>query len=467
MPLWTPVYLPLAAGALRAAGHEVSIVECGHLAAGPPAAATPPLRRFRDALLERPPEAVVFEMPLEHLDDVGDLAAAAREAAPGALILAGGRHPTLLPRETLDAHPALDGVIVGEPEATLVELAGVGKLAGLAGTAARDGGQAVAGPRREPIADLDRVVPPPALDLLDMAYHTGRTLRAIPCLPLRTATILSSRGCAASCRFCSEGRLYPAPHRWHGAARVVAIIEDLVARYGVEGVYFQDETFLGNRDRVLELCGELARSGLASRVAWSAQARTDAVDAEVLAAMRRGGCVQLELGVESGSQRLLDELAKGETVEDHERAFALARGAGIRTLASVMVGTPGERLEDVRLTDELLGRLRPTVVRLVRYIPMPGTALVRSLVERGRLPERFWERGRYRGSPHGGPKRNLSEMSDEELRRAERSLYRRRALPAYAADLVRYAGARDWASLLRSGFLPRLLARRFLGRRGP
>lgn len=463
MPLWTPVYLPLAAAALREAGHEVSLLEFDRIAGGA-ASAEEGAARFGAAVERSSPGIVLFDVPLDRLADFARCGALARAAAPTALLLAGGRHPTLVPEETLESHPFLDGIVVGEPEQTLLEIAGGAALAGLPGTAFRAGGAVSRARPRPPLADLDRI-PPPAWDLLDMAYHTGRTLRAIPCLPLRTATVLSSRGCPGACRFCAEGRLYPAAHRWHSAARVVSDVERLVADHGVEGVYFQDESFLGDRDRVAGLCDELGRSGLARRVVWAAQVRTDAVDAEILALMRRAGCVQLEFGIESGSPGLLERLGKGETIETHETALRLARRAGIRTLASVMIGTPGETVGDARLTDAFLARARPTVVRLVRYIPMPGTPLVRDLVAAGRLAPRFWQPDADGGGPSGDPLPNLSEMTDAELLQTQRALYRRRVFPAYTADVLRHARPRDYAVLLRSGFLARLLSRRLLPRR--
>ncbi len=456
MPLWTPVYLPLAAAALRGGGHEVSLLEFDRIAA-PAAAPEGAADLFRAAIGKLSPGVVLFDVPLERLADFARCGALAREAAPSALLLAGGRHPTLVPEETLAAHPFLDGIVIGEPEETLLEIAAGAPLAGVPGTAARTGGAVSRARPRPPLADLDRI-PPPAWDLLEMGYHTGRTLRAIPCLPLRTATVLSSRGCPGVCRFCAEGRLYPAPHRWHSAARVVADVERLVAAHGVEGIYFQDETFLGNRDRVAALCDEFVRSGLAGRIVWAAQVRTDSVDAGILALMRRAGCVQLEFGIESGSPRLLERLGKGETLATHETALRLARRAGIRTLASVMIGTPGETAGDARLTDGFLARTRPTIVRLIRYIPMPGTPLVRDLVAAGRLAPRFWQPPAAGGGPAAGSTPNLSEMSDAELLRAERALYRRRVFPAYLADVLRHARPRDYTALLRSGFLPYLLS---------
>jgi radical SAM superfamily enzyme YgiQ (UPF0313 family) len=460
-----PVYLPALAGALRAAGHQVAILEQGLLAEPE---RTPPeeeARRFGRRVRASEPDVVLFDVAAEVLSDFADLGRAAREAAPRAVLLAGGRHPTLLPEETLGAAPFLDGVVIGEPEDTLLEIASGAAPASTPGVAGRSGGAIVRGPQRAPIADLDRL-PHPAWDLLDMGWHTSRTQRVIPCIPLRTATVQASRGCAGSCTFCSEGRLYPAPHRRHSAGYVVEAVRRLLAEQRIEGLYFSDENLLGDPERARELFEALIRAGVPGRLRWAAQVRADSVDAGTLALMRRAGCVQLEFGVESGAQRQLRALGKGTAVETAALALGLCRAAGIRTLASVMVGLPGETLADLRDTAALIDRARPNIVRLVRYIPVPGTALVRELVRAGRLPERFWERQTRRGDPFGGaPPPNLTALGDAELAREERRLYLRGVLPRYAGDFLRHARARDVAALAFSRFLPRLAAGKLRRRR--
>lgn len=465
MPLWMPVYLPALAGALRGAGHEVALVEHGLLEDRHRTAPAVAARRFGRRVQAFAPEIVLFDVRAEVLSDFADLGDEARENAPGAVILAGGRHPTLVPEETIAAGPFLDGVVIGEPEETLLEIAGGASLATVAGTVSRSGGALSRAPRRAPIADLDRLSFP-AWDLLDMAWHTSRTQRVIPCLPMRTATVQASRGCSSGCSFCSEGRLYPPPHRRHSAGYVTAMAQRLLADYRIEGLYFADENLLGDPGGARELCEAFIRAGLPGKLRWSAQVRADSVDAATLALMRRAGCVQLEFGIETGSSRILRELGKGAGVEAGETALRLCRQGGIRTLASVMYGLPGETLADLDATARMISRSRPTIVRLVRFIPMPGTALVRALVGAGRLPVKFWERDLRRGDPFGGaPPPNLTAMADRELERAERRLYFRSAFPRYVRDYLRHSRPRDLIALARTRFLPRLVATKFEQRR--
>ena len=457
-PLWMPIYLPALAGVLRGAGHSVALVEHGLLVEVARGATAELARRFGRRVRALEPDLVVFDVRMETLSDFADFGREARAAAPCALILAGGRHPTQLPEETLEAAPFIDGVVIGEPEETILEIAGGAPLASAAGTVSRCGGAIVSAVRRPPIADLDNL-PFPAWDLLDMDWYTSRTQRVIPCLPLRTATIQASRGCTAGCSFCAEGRLYPPPHRRHTPAYVVALVQRLLAEYRIGGLYFADENLLGDPGHARGLFEALIRADIPGKLCWSAQVRVDAVDAGLLALMRRAGCIQLEFGIESGSSRVLQSLGKGAAVETGETALRLCRQAGIRTLASVMYGLPGETLMDLRATAALVARARPTIVRLVRYIPVPGTALVRSLIRDGRLPERFWERDVRRGDPFGGaPAPNLTALSDSELVREERRLYFRCVLPRYTRDWLRHSRPQDALALTRSRFLPRLLA---------
>lgn len=460
-PSWMPTYFTQAAALLREKGHEVALVETGRLDRQAGYDREECRAAFRLRTREFSPEMILFDGRARILSDLRDMGRAAREEAPGALILAGGRFPTLLPEHVVETNDFLDGAIVGEPEEIMLELAGGRAIEEVSSTAFIRDGKAALNPAGSPLMDLDRL-PYPAWDLLDMDYYRARTPRVIPCMILSTATVKASRGCANNCTFCNEGRLHARPVRYHSGPYVAGMFEKLVGDYGVEGVYFCDEMLLADRNRAAAICEELIRTGMARRVKWSAQVRTDAVEPEILKLMRRAGCVQLEFGIESGSQRVLDGICKGTTVEGNAEALAMTRRAGVRTLTYVMFAMPDETLEDLRMTEAFLRRVRPDIVRLIRNIPLPGTPMTKKLIAQGRLKPDFWNGQVRRGNPFGGETVNLTTLKDDELAREARRLYYAAALRPYARDFIRQGGLRRFTEIFEPAEALKFFKRRFI-----
>lgn len=435
-PSWVILYQASVAAALRHGGHAVQLLEYRSLPERPADTMERIASRLEALLRAFVPALVLFRLRLDMWPALGPMAAAARTAAPSATILAGGRHPSMCPDETLQYCRPLDGVVVGEPEKTMRLLADGGPLENVPALVLRRDAAPLHTGGSPAINNLDDI-PPPAWDLLDMDFHTRRTPRVIPCFSLRTATVESSRGCGGQCSFCVEGRLHVKRHRYHSARYMREILAPLVARYGIEGVYFSDETFLDHPPRVVELCEELLCSGLAPKLAWTAQVRADTIEAGFLPLMRRAGCVQLELGIESGSQRMLDAVSKGTTVEQNERALRLLRQAGIRSLAYMMYNLPGETEDDIRQTDRFLRRTRPDIVRLNSFIVYPGSPAAAQLIERGLLDPDFWIRGN-RPPLHACSHIHLAGEPLETLRKARHDLYMRHVFSRFVLDYLRH-----------------------------
>lgn len=109
---------------------------------------------------------------------------------------------------------------------------------------------------------------------------------------------------------------------------------------------------------------------------WTAQARTHAVTEEMLRIMKEAGCVQIDFGVESGSQRILDEIINKKATVDHARqAFALCKKVGIRAMANLMLGNPTETEEEMMKTLELAKEIKPDYVFYSIVAPLPNTTL--------------------------------------------------------------------------------------------
>ncbi len=314
-----------------------------------------------------------------------DLARTARRLFPGATIVIGGPHASHLYGSILEEHEEIDYVVIGEGEATLLQLVdriatGVDASA-LRGLAYRRKGLTACGGWPEPIEDLDAIPLP-----LEAFRRHGVDPRR------QFAVLVTSRGCPAKCAFCNTPEYWGSRIRFRSADHVIAELRALRSEYGLLEVSFRDDTFTADRDRVLDLCGRMEGEKLA--YLWDCQARVTAVDEERLVAMRRAGCVHVQYGVESGSPRILERLAKGIKIGHIERAAAATRRAGLRFSVYLITGVDGEEEEDIAATEALLSRIRPHGAVVSPLAVFPGTALWTEWKRSRGLTDAFWSDNR-------------------------------------------------------------------------
>jgi radical SAM superfamily enzyme YgiQ (UPF0313 family) len=312
----------------------------------------------------------------------------ARRAFPGIRTVVGGPHPTVLPGQTLEEIPELDFAVIGEGEAATVELVealeGKRALDSVTGLAYRKDGDVAVNPPRPPLMDLDRL-PPPARHLLPMeAYRMTRSrTRAKHCY-----TVSVARGCPFRCAYCF--RTFGRNFRPHSAGRIVEEVSLLVDQYGAQEVNLEADTITLNRAYLLNLCKALRESGVTRKVRWTCESRVDTVDEEILRAMKEAGCWQISYGVESGSQRLLDLIEKGITLEQVERTFALTKKLEISIRAFFMLGLPTETREESWQTIRLARKLNAEWSQFTITVPFPGTKLYELARAEGALRSARW-----------------------------------------------------------------------------
>ena len=263
-------------------------------------------------------------------------------------------------------------ICYGEGEKTIVELVNAIKnglpLEDIKGISYLDKGFEIKTPPREPIKNLDEI-PFPARELLDMEKYLSTFKKN---LGVRFASIISSRGCPFSCRFCDKAS-FGNTIRFMSPSRIIEEMKILYEIYGAEIVFFEEDLFTINRRRVLEFC-RLMEKDLPGKL-WGAQSRVDTVDKEMLAQMKHAGCTYLIFGVESGSQKILDLLGKGITIEQIENAFKWVNEIGIEAGMFLMIGIPGETQEDIEMTKRILAKSEPTFLDLALLTPIPGTKI--------------------------------------------------------------------------------------------
>lgn len=358
--VFPPLGVLYVAGALRAAGHELIVLD-----------ADPYKRDLVSEVAAFRPELVGFSFLTMTFDRARDLIAALRVELPQAVLLGGGAHATVDPEGTLAA-TLLDVVAVGEGERTAVELAAAMRagepLEGVAGVVTRAG----RGPERTTVDDLDEL-PFPARDLLGHAPYLRPPGLIRGWASSGIASMLASRGCPFRCTYCGSFRQLGRDVRIRSVDNVIAELDHLVAVDNIKGMYWVDDVFTHDRAWTLAFCEALANRPY--RLSWGCQSRVSAVDEELLIAMKRAGCVQIDFGVESGSKQVLRSMHKGIEPMQVEEAFSLTRRLGIRTGASFILGSPGESEQDIEATAALADRIRPDWTVFFYSTPYPGTDL--------------------------------------------------------------------------------------------
>ncbi len=187
-------------------------------------------------------------------------------------------------------------------------------------------------------------------------------------------TMNTSRGCPFNCQFCSVKSIWGKTYRYMTAERILEDILFLIKYYGAKGIYFREDHFTLNKKRTIEFCELLLEKGI--KIDWFCETRVDQLgDYEYQKLMKDAGCKVFYIGVESGSQRMLDFYQKGETVEQFINAFDKAKKVGIKTYASFIVGFPTETEEDKKETLMLKKRIKPDYMNDNIFVGIPGSAL--------------------------------------------------------------------------------------------
>ena len=196
--------------------------------------------------------------------------------------------------------------------------------------------------------------------------------------PLYTSN--TSRGCPFNCSFCSVKSIWGKTYRYMSAERVVNDIEFMIKHYGAKGIYFREDNFTLNKNRVIKFCELLLMKNL--KIDWFCETRVDHLDdIGYQKLMKDAGCKVFYIGVESGSPRMLEFYKKGETREQFIKAFEIAKKVGIRTYASFIIGFPTETEEDRLLTDDLIDKIKPDFIGRNIFVGILGSELYDYLKE--------------------------------------------------------------------------------------
>jgi len=323
---------------------------------------------------------------------------AAHEALP---IVWGGWHPSLFPAECLE-EPGVTACVTAQGEDTFRELLARFRdgqpIDGVAGCAHRGTDGAVVVEPKRTMRDLNEF-PTHDFGLIDVERYFAAKKR-------RQLDYISSQGCRFRCTFCADPFVYE--RGWSGldAPRMGAELERLWRRHRFDDLNFQDETYFTHRERVIAVSEEFLRRDL--RFTWAATMRADQgvrFTDEEWALCKRSGLRRVMVGVESGSQAMMDWLKKDIKLEQVFETAATMVRHGIAGIFPFIVGFPDETDESVEATMSVIERLRRMSpefeVSVYFYQPYPGSPIADLVWERGyRKPETLseWAAFDYVGS---------------------------------------------------------------------
>jgi len=367
---------------------------------------------FEALLRERQPRYYITQLTAPTLNN--DMYGVMLAKSLGAKTMAFGTHATPMPRETMRPYPALDFVLIGEPELTLRELVDVHEgrrpenayllklfrdtdadwapitgngnlkeqLGQIKGLVWRNGEEIVVNYARPFIPDLDDL-PMPLHHLLPLDRYRA------PMIKGPYTFIVTSRGCTAGCKYCIKHVSYQYSVRLRSPESIVEEMWEL-NRLGIHNVHMYSDLFTVNREQVMGLCKLIIQEGL--KVRWMCNSRVDYVDEEMLQRMAQAGNWLIAWGIESGSEEVLKRARKGYRMEQAHLALHWAKRAGIKNWGYFIIGLPGETEATIRQTIDLSKKLPLDIALFHIAAPYPGTPFFFEVMENGWFrPGTRWE----------------------------------------------------------------------------
>ena len=340
--------------------------------------------QFEAYLLKKKPNFIVTNVISSIVSN--DVKVADIAKGVDARTIAIGSHVTALPEETLREYPTLDFIIMGEAEASLRELIdrieNGESLEDVKGIGFRqDDGTIRINEKRPAIENLDDL-PYPRHDLLPLDKYR------LPLIGKRYTFVMTSRGCPYNCIFCRSPVMWGRKVRQRSPDSIIGELKEL-KKLGVHSLVFHSDTFTLDKKWVLEFCKKMVDEKLDIR--WITNSRADTVDEEMLRWMKRAGCWMIAYGFETGSQKVLDNVKKGITINQIKDVAKWTEESGIKAWGYFIIGLPGETKESIDETIKLSKELPLYSVNFAVGAPYPGTEFHKLAREQGWLISTNWE----------------------------------------------------------------------------
>lgn len=308
--------------------------------------------------------------PVYH--EVTEIVKSIRAIAPQTLICLGGAYITTIMEEIFEETPA-DFAVYGEGEITFSELIshlkGETSIESIRGLMYREDNKTITNPPREQIKDLDSI-PYPAYDLYKMDRY-----------PMHR--IVTSRGCPYKCVFCNSSSIWLGRWRKRDPERVVEEIEFLIKHYKRKTFFFNDNSFNVDLKRVERFCGLILDKKL--KFLWSTPVRVEIITPGIAKMMKKAGCYNVGIGIESANNDILKAMKKENTIEKVRKGIKIFKAAGIEVLGQFVIGSPGDTIETVKESIDFAKKSELDFVMFYSILPFKSTEQWNYVLNYGRL----------------------------------------------------------------------------------
>lgn len=384
--LWPPVGLMYLGATLEKKGHCVQILDREALFLQNKDKAYMVDEITRNCIRDVKPDYIGISAFTPLIADGFHVARLAKRIYPDIPVILGGPHATADVVQPLMSSPFIDVTVDGEGEETLSEIVKGISWEAIKGIAFRKEGKIYLNHPREALKEIDSL-PVPARHLVDMGMYCRHSYQVIRGLFLRTTSMMTSRGCPYKCKYCAGGMPFKNKLNFHSIDYVISELKGILSSYGVEGIYFLDDMFASNKKRMLEICNRFIDERLHKEFVWCAQMHVNSSDETLLRRMKEAGCVQVEYGFESNSQRILDLMHKKTTVGQNLKAYEISKRVGVRILANMMTNFPTETVPEMLESIKFARKNKFVHVSYQKMVPLPGTPFYRELKENGKVKD--------------------------------------------------------------------------------
>ena len=292
------------------------------------------------------------------------------------LLIAGGVHATIYPKETLK-DLKIDVVGIGVGEETILEIINEfhsRNFSKINGVCYIRNNITYYTPTRKLKRDLDYLPVIPARHLLPKSdfIMTNR----LSDTNLKMTHVMFARGCPYSCNFCASQQK---TMQYRSGQHIRKELIHLIKTYSIEGFAETGDNFLVDKEKVRNICNTIADLNLK----WSTLSRVDTVERNVLERMYNAGCIEIKFGIESGSNKMLKAMGKNISLNQIYNAIKITKSIGIKNKIFLIHGYPGENMETTNETIKLLKRLSSMIDRisLFRFVPLPGSYIYKNYKE--------------------------------------------------------------------------------------
>ena len=371
-PFEPPIGLASLSACLSRGGHDVELIDIPGEKINESG--------LRKRLSESTPDLVGITAMTPTIQNALDIAGISKSIIPSVPVILGGVHPTVLPESVL-SNENVDFVMRGEGEIALSQFLEQGldrpqKIEGLCWK--NSDGLLNITEKAPPIANLESI-PPPDYNAFpaDRYIEYTKSLRGI-----RALSMMVTRGCPYHCAFCAVRETMGNMWRHLAPGYSADLMLKRCIDFDLEGIWFKDSIFNMRKDWVETFAKKLI--SCKSPYHFQINTRVDLINAEQIALLKKAGLCQIDLGIESGSQKSLETLKKGTTIDQIRSNVRIIQNSGIKVSGFFMIGIPGETEDEINQTFQLSRELKLDRASVSIFTPLPGSELYDKLLSAGK-----------------------------------------------------------------------------------